>query len=72
MVGIDGEMDLSDDCDDASDGVERIDVVILLLSQGDSAAFLSFEKKVERSFCLYSSQNLAASLGGSAEPSLFG
>jgi len=49
MVGIDGEMDLSDDCDHASDEVERIDVVILLLSQGDSAVFLFF-KKVERSF----------------------
>ena len=55
MVGIGGEMDLSEDCEDANDGVEWIDVVISLLSQEDSAVFLSFEKKVERSFCLYSS-----------------
>jgi len=69
MVGIDGEMDLSDKCDDASGEVEWIDVVIL--SQKDSAVFLSFEKKVERSFCLYSSQNLVASPRGSARPSSF-
>ena len=71
-MGIDGEMDLSEDCDDASDEVVWIGIVVLLLSQEDSAVFLSFEKKVERSFCLYSSQNLAASLGGSTGRSSFG
>lgn len=72
-MGIDGDVQLSDDCDETSDDVEWIEVVVVLLSlQEASVVFLSFPKKVESNFCLYSSQNLAASLGGSAGPSSFG